>query len=216
MSRLIEIREEDIFNGATYGQIRSTSSSYSTAANGSSMTFSEGGNRFGQDLLFSNYNIYQTFWRIDLSSIPQGGFFRDVRLYLSWGVIAEDTDFTLEIYQFDWGSTITTADWRTPSQLGTLRSGGKLLGETFTSGRSLGDAVLIPDTNLTSLFTTAYEAGDPYFYGVIASREQRNSSAPTDTEFQDLSSTVNNFGEVWMELDIEHAGNIVTLNGELC
>lgn len=64
------------------------------------------------EFFFGSYTCYELFMSFDTSTIPSGAFIVSVDLNLranNAGII------TAEARYFDWGSTLTGADWRTPT-----------------------------------------------------------------------------------------------------
>lgn len=66
----------------------------------------------------SSFQIYEAFFQYDTSALPDASFVSTVKeeLYLYSDHTA--TDYTEEVRAFDWGDTLTTADWIAGANLG--------------------------------------------------------------------------------------------------
>jgi len=97
------------------------------------------------DINSGTYRVDESFLGFDLSSatsgdaIPAGATIDSVTLNLNLyehGSIAR----TVDIYAYDWGETLTTADWRTVAQLQTLYDGGDGLFASYNIPSGWGGA----------------------------------------------------------------------------
>jgi len=90
------------------------------AANTASSTASIGQYRAGPfHVSHYYYAVYQSFLSFDTSSVGSGSTVSAVVLNLTSDYDSSITDFIIEARLFDWGTTLTTADWVT-SPSGTL------------------------------------------------------------------------------------------------
>lgn len=106
------------------GELVSTSTNYTTARNGTG-TFAtpvtpDGICVIGQDLSGTTYRLRQCFVQFDLSSIGSDQLLVSAYLDLfnksTVGTAARDIEFR----EFDFGSSLTSADWRNPTQFAAL------------------------------------------------------------------------------------------------
>jgi len=110
------------FAATNDGELFSLSSVYVTmqAGAGFSTTTTATTHRGGQGKSGPNFQGFQFFMDFDTSSIPDTDEISAVTLSLRGEVDQSATDFVSEVYVFDWDTTVTTADWRTPTQIGSL------------------------------------------------------------------------------------------------
>lgn len=81
--------------------------------------------------------VFEVFLGFDTSSIPDGDTVSAAVLNLTSQVDNSTTDFTIEARLYDWGATLTTADWVAGASLSGLTS---LATKTTASGFTAGTA----------------------------------------------------------------------------
>jgi len=78
---------------------------------------------------------YQTFLEFQVAALTQPlGSLGERRLTLPMGADYSTTDFTLEFYEYDWGGTLESEDFRSDAELAALYAAGKLIGSTSSAG----------------------------------------------------------------------------------
>lgn len=107
------------FSPARDGYIESVNAAYATARAGSGMGFSDNWLQVGQILSNKVYTIWQCGLEFDTASLS-GLTVTDVTLQLFGGVRSALQDFDVEVYEEDFGGTITTADWLNEAAIAAL------------------------------------------------------------------------------------------------
>lgn len=122
---------------------------------------------------------YEGFIGFDTSAVA--GTITAVTLSL-WGVNdTSTTDFTLEARVYDWGATLTGADWRSPATLATL---------TLVASRSTASWPTGAYNALTSQAAFLSNINKSGFTRLIlSSSRQRAGDVPSGTEFVGMSSS---------------------------
>lgn len=136
-----------VFGDTADGRIRSNSGTYSTARAGASLNAStvngSEDNRVGQLFLAGpDFYCWESFFSFDTSAIDDADTVSAVVLDLDIkSRNVSGSDFTVEARDFDWGASLTTADWIAGADLGshtlvasvTASSGSVGSYQTFTS-----------------------------------------------------------------------------------
>lgn len=108
----------------------------------------------------------------------------DAQLRVQISADVSDTDFIVNVYAYDWGTTLTSADWRTDTQLAALTLVATL--DTSTIGSLVGHQGhrgFIPvGSALTSAINTT---GETRF--LLASSRNVSATAPTQGESLELA-----------------------------
>lgn len=94
-------------------------SSYTTAVNGNDfvVTTNATTNLVGQENI-GDFFIYQSFYSFDYTAVA-GELIPSARFnFFNTSTQGTGASRILELREFDWGATVTSADWRTPAQLG--------------------------------------------------------------------------------------------------
>ncbi|SET43667.1 hypothetical protein [Nonomuraea wenchangensis] len=126
----------------------------------------------------STYSCYQQFWSFDTSAITDTDEVTGVTLELyQTGQNLTGGNFTVEAREFDWGTSLTTADFRQGSTLASL----PLLASIATSG--MGTLNRYYAFTSTSAFLTASGLKTGSVRLLTTSSKQRTGTAPTDREF---------------------------------
>jgi len=136
---------------AESGNLESISATYATARDGGG-TLNEGaGGQPGQTLVAGPlYYCWETFVAFDTSGIPDGATISAATLEVYGWYDNSTTNFTLQARTYDYGATLTTADFRTAAQLSaaTLLASIAVTSVTFSaydtwteSGTALRDAI---------------------------------------------------------------------------
>lgn len=109
-----------VYASTNDNHIRSSNATYTTMVNGSGFIIPSASSttwNVGQD---TGYNAWEGFLEFDLSSLPAGATVSQVSLSLYGAADNSGTEFTIEVWVYDWGGTVDSTDWRTPSDFGSL------------------------------------------------------------------------------------------------
>lgn len=163
--------------------IRSSSSSYSSALSGSNLILnSDSIGVVGQTLSSSTYYIRQYFVEFSYSrSAGQqavSAYFRFDNSVTHGTNVARDT----EIRVLDWGSTVNTSDWRTPSQLSGLETAGVLM---RSDNYANGIATYAGHRTIRSQFTSSSST----LRYVLNTSRNRTQSTPSGVEYNSFLSS---------------------------
>lgn len=138
----------------------------------------------GQNLIGGfGYYLYETFLSFDTSTIPDSAIISTVTLSLHGGSYSDQstTDFTIEARTYDWGASLTTADWIAGADLAS----NTLLASRSTSGWS------------TSAYNDFTENGSNFVSAinktgitriVICSSRTKDGTAPTGAEYVNFAA----------------------------
>lgn len=160
-------------------------SSYTTAVNGNDFVVdtTSTSNLVGQENI-GDFFIYQSFYSFDYTAvagelIPSAHF-----NFYNTNTQGTGASRILELRSFDWGATITSADWRTPSQLGAL---------TLVS--SVGSAHQIPSSRnikLGLIETSVLESSTTLRYVMNSSKNRLSQSPGTNITETNRAASVEN------------------------
>lgn len=164
-----------IYAGTTDGLLTGVDADYATAQASADSAETAGGSfPVGQRFVSPNYQCWEGFLEFDTSVIGAGATVNSATLSLDGFSDNSATDFTAEAWQYDWGGTLETADWRTPVQvaaltkLATFASSGYSTGyNDFTSQAAFPGAV-----NLSG-FTRMVLASDRFTASTTPTGEER-------------------------------------------
>lgn len=155
------------------GYISSTSGAYATAATGGSLSANSAASTavIGQTLS-TFYTCYEGFFDFNTSSVV--GVVTSATFNLHGSSDASTTDFTMRCRLYNWGGTLTTADWIAYSALG----GNTLLATFATSGFSTSgyNAFTENGTNLRDNISASTTSV------VVSSSRQESLTTPTGDE----------------------------------
>ncbi len=161
----------------------------------------------GQLLDSGTYYIDQSFLAFDASSIADTDTVSDVLLELWGNTNLSTTDFTVEVAAYDWGTSVTTGDFRTAAQLSALT----VLATYATSGFSTGAYKAFTSTG--SFPAAISLTGETRL--VAFSAENRTGSAPADYE-EVVWTSANAVGTTNdPKLTITHAAGTTTGTGAI-
>lgn len=168
--------------------IRSNNSSYSSALAGSNLIVNEDNiGVIGQTYASSENMRYIRQYFIEfIHSVPAGqqpvsGYFA-IRNNVTHGT---NVNRNWEVLSYDWGGTVTTGNWRTPSELSALDQTG-LLEDTNNNPNSRWTY-----TGHQRVYGELFNSGTLRY--VMATNRNRNQSSPTQVEYNSvLSSRVSN------------------------
>ena len=133
----------------------------------------------GQDLNV-NYYAWESFLEFDTSAIPDDATITGATVSVWISTDNSATDFTIEVRSFDFGTSVTTADFRNRAQLGAAT----LLASRSTSGLTVGAYNdLTSDANL---LTTISMTGTTRV--VLCSSRQRAGTTAAGQEYVYISS----------------------------
>lgn len=130
------------------------------------------------------YYLYETFLSFDTSTIPDSAIISSVTLSLHGGdyVDQSTTDFTIEARTYDWGASLTTADWVAGADL----TSNTLLASRSTSGWS------------TSAYNDLTENGSNFVSAInktgitriiLCSSRTKDGNTPTGAEYVNLGAS---------------------------
>jgi hypothetical protein len=169
-----------IFGDTTDGRVQSTATTvYADARSGASGLSANAGEGFanlGQRLLTADYFCYEHFHAFDTSSIPDTDVITAVEFSL-WSIANPTTNFVVEARLFDWGATLTTADWIAGASL----SAQTLLASADTSTLPTADTAYWTLTSEAAFPPAINKTGFTRF--MLCSANQTNNVAPTGNEF---------------------------------
>ena len=137
------------YSGTADGQIRSADSTYATARTGGTLTATTNGTTATlgqQNAGGSGYYCFESFFGFDTSSIGSTSTIDSATLSLYGATDNTTTDFTANARYYDWGASLTTADWISGASL----SSSTLFATFATSGFS---------TSAYNDFTTSTTSG---------------------------------------------------------
>jgi hypothetical protein len=102
----------------TYSSARSGAGTKTLTAWASATAIKE----LGQKFATPNYSVYEHFLAFDTSALPDAATLQDcwLRLYVGSSGDQSTTDFTVQAYYKDWGTTLETADFVAGADLGAL------------------------------------------------------------------------------------------------
>lgn len=172
------------YAAAADGYVRSGDPTYSTARAGASLETGDAAAFYnlGQTWNGFNYLIYEVFLSFDTSSIPDDAVISAVELSLYGNGDLSDTDFDIEARLYDWGASVTTADWVAGASLG----GYTLLASRSTSGLSVAGYNAFTENgsnfrdNINKTGTTSI---------LLCSSRHRAGNTPTGNEYVTFFST---------------------------
>jgi hypothetical protein len=130
-----------VYAGSSDGYLRSYASSYSTALAGNNLSVynTETTNLCGQ--FDGSYYVLETFESFTFTPAADEHV---VAAHATLHIVSgHGTD--VELRKYDWGSSLTDADWRTPSQLSALTSYGGIASLSATGKHALASDDLLVD-----------------------------------------------------------------------
>lgn len=169
-----------IYGDTSDGRLEGQGATYNVARQGTgTVAIDTTGTASATGQFFSStYSCYQQYWAFDTSIIDDDDIVTGVSLELyQTGQNLAGGNFTVEARAFDWGATLTTADYRP----GNTLSSYTLLASIATSGMGTLNRYYA----LTS--TAAFLTVDGLKTGMVrlftSSSKQRTGTTPTDREF---------------------------------
>lgn len=170
---------DTFFSNANDDRVRNTSTTYNTAADGTG-TQALGGvtatqNAVGQEFSTPNYTCYQLFFDWDTSAIADTDVVSAAVFSLYCQADSSTTDFTVEIFTYDFSTSVDAGDFRTATQLGALTK----LATASTVGISTAAYTDFTDTGNSA--AAVNKTGSTRV--VVASDRQRTKATPTGTEY---------------------------------
>lgn len=170
------------YSGTSDGYIYSSSSIYSTAASGSGTTAYTAltYDYVGQLLTGGYYYCDESFVAFDTSPIPDSDTITSSILSLYNYTDSSDTDFTVEARLYDWGASLTTADWISNASLSSYT----LLASKATSGWTTGYNEF--SENGSAFVNNTSKTGTTYI--VLNSDRHRGGTAPSGNEYVGFST----------------------------
>lgn len=134
---------------------------YNLVANGGTSSYSPMGIYYVTTL---DWRGYQSYARIALSTIPAGAIILGItgRYYLRVDSTGSQ-NFIMQMYDYDWGTSVTTTDWIGASSLPGMKTAGKLCCEDDTTGASVGWNDLVIKPEFITRLQLAVDADQTYF-----------------------------------------------------
>lgn len=155
------------------GRIQSSNATYATARSGGTLTAFSTLHTIGQT---TGFNVFASYLDFDTSSIPIGSSITAVTLQL-WGTSDfSTTDFIVQARLFDYGSSLTSADWVAGASMGAL----PLLATFATSGGWATSAYNTFTENGTTFRTNLNLGGITRI--IVVSDRTVSGTAPTGNE----------------------------------
>jgi len=170
------------------GRLRSASNSYATAAAGGAAvdqatttddTLWVGSNKAGTSPV---YRLHESFVSFSLASVPSDATVTDAEL-TALPKRAANIGY-LEVLAYDWGSGLTSADWRTPVQLSALPQAAVY--DTDLYPLTAGERFTFDNVSLVARLQAALGAG--VWRAVVVDEALPNGDAPTGAAYIGLCS----------------------------
>jgi hypothetical protein len=175
-----------IFGDTSDGRTFSEHSSYATArtaigTGGSTATGND--HPVGQNFFSPNYYCFQMLIAFDTSAIPDTATITAVTLSMYSEQNNSTTDFTVEARLFDWGATVTNADYV---------SGDDMAAKTLLASYPTSSHVINAYNVLTSEAAFAANINLTGFTRILlCSSRQRVGNTPTGNEYVNLNTAEN-------------------------
>lgn len=165
------------------GYLESYHATYATALAGANLSVKNTSTttiRSGQRVVGGNFYLGEAFFNLPLTDealIGQTVSDATLSAYLNSDGTGDFSTHIQEAYEYNWGGTLQTSHWRTPSQLAAMTL---LASKTFTTGES---AEYKAFTNNGSALVSAIQANlGSTLYIVVASDTIRNSNQPSNLD----------------------------------
>ena len=172
------------YSSADDGTLRSQNATYLTARGGTTVTVvnagvGANGLAFGQQLSGGNYNLFESFLSFDTSALPDAAVITSAVLSLYVDTDASTTDFITDARIFNWGATLSTADWVNGADLAsyTKVATRNSSGVTTAAYNAFTDVAMIPNVSLTGVT-----------YIMLSSARMDSATAPPDSEYLGASA----------------------------
>ncbi|GAB3115725.1 hypothetical protein GCM10027160_23500 [Streptomyces calidiresistens] len=164
------------------GYLESSSTTYATAlaganliAPGSTLPLMFVGQSLGSGVRY----VWQSFVRVDwvgsTTATPVAAYVRLTNNAAAGTNVTRD----LELREYNWGTSLTTGNWRTPAQLAALTLRGRVAG-----AQQAGSLVVRAGLDLDQVESTATRRY------VVCSSRNRNQQAPSGTEWNNLRQSI--------------------------
>ncbi|MCE7081167.1 hypothetical protein [Streptomyces sp. ST2-7A] len=164
------------------GYLESSHTTYATALSGANLLAPGAGLPLmfvGQSLGSGVRYVWQSFVRVDwvasTTATPVAAYVRMTNNAVAGTSVARD----LELREYNWGTTLTTANWRTPAQLAALSLRGRVAG-----AQQAGSLVVRAGLDLGEVESTATRRY------VVCSSRNRAQQAPSGTEWNNLRQSI--------------------------
>ncbi|MBO3751525.1 hypothetical protein J5X84_36095 [Streptosporangiaceae bacterium NEAU-GS5] len=178
---------DTFFSATTDGRIEGNSATYANAREGTgtiNVTTADT-SRFCGQFLSATYSCYELFFSFDTSAITDTDIVTSVTLDLWLVTDSHATTWDLEARTFDWGASLTSADYVPGSQLGSKT----LLSSRDVTG--LGATGAYKTWASSANFVTATNIKTGTVYVMLSSSAQRLNVAPTTTDGMTFSMADN-------------------------
>lgn len=163
-----------IYSDTADGYIVSSSSTYSTARNGTGTVAADSSASYiapGQVYSGGNYNCYQTFLAFDTSGVA--GIITSATLNLYAYSNDSDTDFTTRARMYDWGASLTSADFVAGGSLSALTEVANWNSSAYSASYNTFTDVALP-AHINQSGTTRM---------VLSSSRQEGNNTPSGREY---------------------------------
>lgn len=145
---------------------------------------------------FGTWRIQQGFFRFVLNNddIPYGSTIISAAIEIYGSVLTTSGgNFNLELYSYDWGSSVGPGDWQDDTELQALYDGGKLCGILNSADLTANGWNTFPARNETrNALQAALDARAAHFRLVMSTNKHRNSTKLSSDGlrlFQDYSNS---------------------------
>lgn len=117
--------------------------------------------------------------------LPDGALIQSVsvRYYVRGDYTTQN--FVLEMFDWDWGTIWSTADWLNETELATIEgwTPSRLTADDNTSGVSVGwNNFVVNQTEMLAALQGSFDAGDTYYYYMLASNQHSNDVTMNTSE----------------------------------
>ena len=165
-------------------------SSYAVANAGTGSVVTVSSQMAAQDIMnvghgsYGTYRIFESFAKLTWSfdELPPGSTVISASLsyYNQFENVSGGT-YTLETYDYDFGASLTSADWRSGAQLAALKSANKMLTTDLSSNTTAGayNTLVNSGNNLRDAVQRASDDGDNTLHLVFVTNHTRAINPPT-------------------------------------
>lgn len=165
--------------------------------------------RVGQDKISTEFYNYQSFMQADFSPLPAGATVVSATMVIDVESDESTTDFTFEMYEYDFDVTVDSTDYRTLTQI----SGFTRLASMATSALSgAGEYSLTNDTTaLVDAIQTAYDGAGEFKYMFVS---DRLGTEPSGQEYITLGGLYSNQTHLLVEFQWPDGTMVVNVDAE--
>jgi hypothetical protein len=164
---------------------------------GFTVTTTATSSRAGMNKSGPNFQGFQFFLDFDTSSIPDTDVISSVTLSMVGDVNNSTQDFVTEVYTYDFSTTVTSADWQNPTQIGALT-----LVASRNSSAFVGSSTYEAFTSEAAFLTEINKTGSTRL--LVTSDRFRTSTTPAVAEFIAWNSSNDASSAKWPKLEVVH------------